>query len=643
MKIDNLKLRTKALIPLMMMALTVLAMVALGASKLSSVSAAAEDIIEHRALAATSMARGSREMVQLSESVFGALMFDADSPEERAAVAEFSTAIAAADSRLDDAAKFLPEKASYILRFKQRFDAIAEEARAPLEIAEATPGIVNGARLKPAELEEMARGAKLQTAVATQTNALIGEIGILNDAVLQDNAKAAADLNARSSDALVTMSSVGLAATLLAGAFSLWVSSSKIARPLMRLSERMNALARGDLAVEIDGQERLDEIGDMAKAVQVFKGNAAEKVRVETEAESHRAIAQATREQAEAEKSRAADEQAEAMRRLGEGLKRLAGGDLRARLDDSFSARYVLIKNDFNEAIDKLKETMHAIVRSASAIQSGTREISTASDDLSRRTEQQAASLEETAAALDEITTTVQKSAEGAKHAREVVASADGDAKKAAVVVRQAVEAMDAIAKSSRQVGQIIGVIDEIAFQTNLLALNAGVEAARAGDAGRGFAVVASEVRALAQRSADAAKEIKGLISTSSAQVEFGVKLVGETGNSLERIIAQVTEINGVVAQIAAGAQEQAIGLQQINTAINQMDQTTQQNTTMVQESAAASHSLSSETSQLSSLVDRFQVGDGGAMRRDQQKGAPQAFAKAPSRVAATAGSPRLA
>jgi methyl-accepting chemotaxis protein len=274
---------------------------------------------------------------------------------------------------------------------------------------------------------------------------------------------------------------------------------------------------------------------------------------------------------------------------------------------------------------------MQAVVTSTSAIQSGTHEISTASDDLSRRTEQQAASLEETAAALDEITATVRKSAESARHAREVVASADQDAKKSAVVVRQAVEAMDAIAKSSGQIGQIIGVIDEIAFQTNLLALNAGVEAARAGDAGRGFAVVASEVRALAQRSADAAKEIKGLISTSTTQVDFGVKLVAETGKSLERIIAQVTEINGVVAEIAAGALEQATGLQQVNTAMNQMDQSTQQNATMVEESTAASHSLSQETTQLSALIDRFQLGQGGsdaAMRQKLQKVAPQAFRK---------------
>jgi methyl-accepting chemotaxis protein len=206
--------------------------------------------------------------------------------------------------------------------------------------------------------------------------------------------------------------------------------------------------------------------------------------------------------------------------------------------------------------------------------------------------------------------------------------------------VRQAVEAMDAIAKSAQQISQIIGVIDEIAFQTNLLALNAGVEAARAGDAGRGFAVVASEVRALAQRSAEAAKEIKGLISASTTQVDHGVKLVAETGKSLERIMAQVTEINDVVAEIAAGAKEQATGLDEVNTAINQMDQVTQQNAAMVEQSTAASHSLSQETVQLSGLIGQFQVGRPAgedSMRRELQKVAPHAF-RQPAKPAAAAG-----
>jgi methyl-accepting chemotaxis protein len=231
------------------------------------------------------------------------------------------------------------------------------------------------------------------------------------------------------------------------------------------------------------------------------------------------------------------------------------------------------------------------------------------SNDLSKRTEQQAASLEETAAALDQITATVKKTAEGATYARNVVAAAKTDAENSGQVVGQAVTAMGEIEQSSHQISSIIGVIDEIAFQTNLLALNAGVEAARAGDAGRGFAVVASEVRALAQRSAEAAKEIKALISASSTQVAAGVSLVGETGKALQRIVSQIAEINGVMIDIAASAQEQATGLNEVNAAVNQMDQVTQQNAAMVEESTAAGFALASEAEELSRMMSQFKVG----------------------------------
>jgi methyl-accepting chemotaxis protein len=294
---------------------------------------------------------------------------------------------------------------------------------------------------------------------------------------------------------------------------------------------------------------------------------------------------------------------------VGSALFQLAEGDLESRLSKKLMPSMDKLRSDFNMAADKLQVTLKQVAVTGRSIQAATGEIGAATDNLARRTEQQAASLEQTAAALDEITTTVRKTAEGAIRARQVVATAGNDAEKSGVIVRQAVAAMGEIEKSSREIGNIIGVIDEIAFQTNLLALNAGIEAARAGDAGRGFAVVATEVRALAQRSADAAKEIKTLISGSAQQVANGVGLVGDAGQALERIVAQVTEINGVIAEIAASAQEQASGLGEVNTAVNQMDQVTQQNAAMVEQTAAVSGQLASNGDSLVHVIGGFKLG----------------------------------
>ncbi|WP_334163167.1 HAMP domain-containing methyl-accepting chemotaxis protein [Phenylobacterium sp.] len=382
---------------------------------------------------------------------------------------------------------------------------------------------------------------------------------------------------------------------------------------LVRLAELMRRLAGGDYGLEVEGTARPDEIGEMARAVEVFRTNGLEVNRLQGETESQRAATEEERRRNERTREAAARAQAEVVAALAAGLDRLSGGDLTCRIETAFPEEYEDLRRDFNAAMDKLQETMVVVVQNTTAIGSGAGEISQAADDLSRRTEQQAASLEETAAALDEITATVRKTAEGASHANALVGRARADAEQGGAVVGRAVEAMGGIQASAGQIGQIIGVIDEIAFQTNLLALNAGVEAARAGDAGKGFAVVASEVRALAQRSADAAKEIEALIRASTAQVGEGVELVAATGQALERIVAQVTEISGIVGEIAASAQEQSTGLHQVNTAVNQMDQVTQQNAAMVEQSTAASHALARDAEGLDRLMRQFNTGKGGA------------------------------
>jgi len=299
-----------------------------------------------------------------------------------------------------------------------------------------------------------------------------------------------------------------------------------------------------------------------------------------------------------------------AISELAGALRSLSEGDLTKTLDRSFVPSMEQLRHDFNATIQRLSETLTTIGENASAIAAGSRELGDSAEAFSRRTEQQAASVEETAAALEEITTTVADSSQRAEEAGRLVAETKRGAEQSGTVVRSAVAAMDQIEKSSREITNIIGVIDDIAFQTNLLALNAGVEAARAGEAGKGFAVVAQEVRELAQRSASAAKEIKALITTSSEHVKNGVGLVGQTGKALEEIVTQVGDINANVAAIVKASKEQTIGLREINAAINSLDQTTQQNAAMVEESTAASLRLANEADTLHTLLAQFRMAD---------------------------------
>ncbi|MDB5444720.1 MAG: chemotaxis protein [Phenylobacterium sp.] len=388
------------------------------------------------------------------------------------------------------------------------------------------------------------------------------------------------------------------------------VARRSIVSPIKALTEDMRELAAGNTDLALQGAQRRDEIGDIGRAVRGFQEVVVAKARNEAEeAERRRRAESEAEEKAQAERLARAQAQNLVVESLAEGLQRLAEGKLDYRITEAFDAEYEKLRSDFNGAIGRMEDTLRTIIGACHAMRSGAAEIRGATGDLSQRTEQQAASLEETAAALDEITATVGRAAEGAAQAQSAVAASKAEAESSGQVVRQAVTAMDAIERSAQQISQIIGVIDEIAFQTNLLALNAGVEAARAGDSGRGFAVVASEVRALAQRSADAAKEIKALISTSGAQVAQGVTLVGQAGAALERIVSEVDGIHRLVSDISASAGEQSTGLQQVNTAVNQMDQMTQQNAAMVEQSAAATAALNDQAEQLFALMGRFQVG----------------------------------
>jgi len=374
-----------------------------------------------------------------------------------------------------------------------------------------------------------------------------------------------------------------------------------IATPLAGVTHVLGELGKGNLSVNADACDRRDEIGALTTATKDLRNQlfAAE---------------------------RAKEEQADVIvASIGTGLSQLAEGDLTARIDADLAGKFAPLKQDFNRALEAIETAMAKVARSTSGIRTGSGEIRQASDDLSRRTEQQAASLEETAAAMNQITTTVKQTAADAGQANQQVAEARKDAEESGKIVRKAVEAMGGIERSSAEISEIISVIDGIAFQTNLLALNAGVEAARAGDAGKGFAVVASEVRALAQRSAEAAKDVKERITASSGQVAAGVEMVGETGKALTRIIRHITGISELVEGIALGADQQSAGLTQVNTAVAEMDGVTQQNAAMVEEATAAARSLAGEADELARQIGQFRLEAGTSMQADVRTAAVKA------------------
>jgi methyl-accepting chemotaxis protein len=401
---------------------------------------------------------------------------------------------------------------------------------------------------------------------------------------------------------------VMLAAALIGLYFA---ARSFVARPLEGVLASVGRLSAGDYAEPIAGQDRRDETGAVAKALETFRHRLADANRLEAEAAQARAQGEAERGRTEAERGENARVQQFVVGELKEALASLSAGDLTFRVVRDFPGEYAELKDNFNGAVESLEETLRMVSEAVTNIDGGTGEISAGANDLSRRTEQQAAQIEQTAAALNELTEQVQSSAENAKTAAAAVSSANEEAARSGAVVNSAIAAMHGIETSSAQITNIIGVIDEIAFQTNLLALNAGVEAARAGDAGKGFAVVAQEVRELAQRSATAAKEIKALISASESQVNDGVALVAQAGKALEAISSQVVNINGLITMISVSSGEQASGLREMNTAMHHMDQVTQQNAAMVEETTAASMSLGDEAQRLKSLVARFRVSGG--------------------------------
>ncbi|MCF1470427.1 methyl-accepting chemotaxis protein [Agrobacterium vitis] len=397
-------------------------------------------------------------------------------------------------------------------------------------------------------------------------------------------------------------------ALILLSLASILIVQRRALSPLRHMTTAMTAMAHGDLDTPPPYGDRTDEIGEIAHALSIFRDAGLEKRRLEQEADASRASTEEQRRQREAERAAEAQALRRVVEELGDGLHRLAECNMRTTLDTPFDARFDTLRSDFNDSIVTLQTTLKQVLDETGSLQTNSREMRDAADSLAKRTEQQAAALEETAAALEEVASTVKASTTRTRETRSLVRDARDCTTASNEVVNNAITAMQRIESVSGEIGTIIGVIDEIAFQTNLLALNAGVEAARAGEAGKGFAVVAQEVRELAQRSAGAAKQIKTLVDRSSTEVASGVKLVGTAGDALTQIGGFVTKIDDNIDAITKAAEEQAIGLQQISSSVNSLDQMTQQNAAMVEETNAISQTLADGAISLAALVNRFQL-----------------------------------
>jgi methyl-accepting chemotaxis protein len=463
----------------------------------------------------------------------------------------------------------------------------------------------------------------------TKTSALLDKVTANVDSIAE-----AARANLRESSVWAWwLAPIGFVAVLIALGLGLWMVRRSVVAPLAGITDGMGALAGGKFEIDVVGIERKDEIGQMARAVVIFRDAAVDKQRLEKETEASRRLAEderrssaeartkAAEDQALAQ-ARAAEEQATVVRALASGLSAIAAGNLMFRLKDGFSEAYRQIKDDFNATVGQLHDAIRVIASATREVATTTAEISSSTTDLSQRTEEQAASLEQTTSSMQAIAATVRKNAESAQQANDVAGKTCTVADRGGEIVGRAVGAMARIEDSSRKVADIIGVIDEIARQTNLLALNAAVEAARAGESGRGFAVVAAEVRSLAQRSSQAAKDIKELITNSSGQVQEGVQLVNQAGASLNEIVGSIKQVAEIVSAIASVSVEQSNGIEQVNAALNQMDEVTQQNSALVEQNAAAAKSLEQQSQAMEEEVRFFQVGDADQSEKQQRAAA---------------------
>ena len=601
-RLHDLRIRTKIAIPMLVMGAIGIGSAVYGALEFAKIEKTYADLVSQRATAILDSARATSSMGEIIGDLYQAIAYPEFMKQNATSIESVKAAYAASLQALVEAKISFPQRAESFDELSRRIQAVKPD--------------IDQIIAQAARDEDLAA-----LSVMSQLDKTIGGIvaaaAKLNDEIRKDTEATSEALTAEAQRINLIAIGLSIAGALLGLVGGALLTTTAITRPLERLKLRMGQIASSDYAAEVEGQDRKDEVGEMARAVQVFRENGLAVQRLESETEASRSAAERQRLAAEAERNNAAAvqqrlaaEQAVVVRALAEGLTRLSQGDLSARVEEEVAADYVALKQDFNSAVGHLAQTIATIQATSVDVGVAAREINSGADDLSKRTEEQASSLEQTAATTEQLAASVKASAQASRQAAQLANEATEVAVTGGAVAGQAVDAMARIEQTSRKISDITSVIDEIAFQTNLLALNASVEAARAGEAGKGFAVVASEVRTLAQRSADAAKDIKGLISESGAEVEQGVGLVRAAGEALSRIVEASRKVSATVSDISAAAAEQANGIDEMSQTVAHMDEMTQANAALAEESAASATSLSGQIMRLNELVASFRTGE---------------------------------
>jgi methyl-accepting chemotaxis protein len=564
------------------------------------------DLLDGFGKANLSMARANRNLVYVDRSIYRLLAETAED-KKKDADQEALDAVGFFQKQIKSASKALPDDAAEIADFGKRLEAVmAGECAQVLSL---------GLSVDPADAKPAAQA--MRDSCDPALNKTMIDISALTNKLIKASEEASDRTLAVTNRTIHETYLFTLAALSAIAGLAAFLSVTGITRPIKAVATTLDLLSRGQMDAEVPGTRRGDEIGMIAKAALRFRDQSQETLRIRQAAADAAARDAARAERDSEDKARGAEELASVVERLGGALKSLADGDLTTHLEGPFAEAYATLRDNFNQAIDKLSQVVGAVIATAGSIAEGSRQILTASEDLAQRAERQAETLQDSSAAMAELAGAVSQTADASTRTKDIISAAKAEATDSMTVVTETEQAIERIKASSEKIGAIIGVIDEIAFQTNLLALNAGVEAARAGDAGRGFAVVASEVRALAQRSADAAKEIKTLISHSANEVATGVDLVKATGTTFDRIKTQVSIIDGGIADIAGQAVDQSNTLRRVNMALMQIDQTTQQNAAMADEATAGCRSLFAQCAELAQLVGRFRVADPSAADRE--------------------------